>query len=593
MARQSRGPCSVNSRKRATALVCSLAVFATAFVAADAPPAKPAVANVEQQLDAHLQAGEFGLAVKLTDSVKDPAAKSKLLEKIADAALEAGESSAARSASGRMSDSAGRSRVQKQAARNQLSANGGGAQFGPLIQLIQDNTGGEPDGPWQDVDGEGGTIGSYQLGVRVDPQGLLDRITRADDEGRLSGLGVKARAASLNSDMAKASNLRMVSLTRLEKAVAERVRAGEPVLETMRQLAGLSQIHYVFVYPEEHEVIVAGPAEGWRYNAQGLPVGVTSGRPTLHLDDLVVLMRTFTTNGGNIFGCSINPRPDNLKAVKQFVEASQAQGPLGPGKLPSWMKGIHERMGLQDIEIFGVPANTRVGRTLVEADYRMKLIGIGKVDGGSGIPSIFELLPVSAQKDPPPLNALRWWMTMKYDAILHSPNRDVFEVQGSSVLVQSEDQIVTNTGDRIQTGNATGVNQTFAKNFTANYAELAKRDLVFADLQNIFDLGLVAALCYREHLPQRAGWDMGMFAPTGDYRVAVVEAPKVVNSVINHRVYRGKDIVVQVAGGVRADMLGLVKDKELTRENPALSQVPQKAKPVQLPEGRWWWDAAE
>jgi hypothetical protein len=402
---------------------------------------------------------------------------------------------------------------------------------------------------------------------------------------------VKARKAALNEDMARASELRMVSLTRLEREVARRIRAGEPVAETMQQLAGLTQIKYIFVYPEEHEVIVAGPAEGWKYDDNGLPIGATGGRPTLHLDDLVTLMRTFSPKGMSIFGCSINPRPDNLKAVKEFVEASQAKGPLGPGKLPGWMKGIHERMGLQDIEIFGVTPDTRVGRTLVEADYRMKLIGIGKLEGGKGIPSIFELLPLGLQKDPPPLNALRWWLTMKYDAIVHSPDRQVFEIQGSSVLVLSEDQVVTNTGERIQTGKASALNQTFAKNFTNNYADLAKRDLVFADLQNVFDLGMVAALCYREHLAQRAGWDLGVFGPEGDYQVAVVEAPKVVDSVINHRVYRGKDIVVQVAGGVRADLLAIAKDPELAKESAALKQVPEKARHAQLPEGRWWWDA--
>src|SRR6185437_10979585 len=32
-----------------------------------------------------------------------------------------------------------------------------------LLKLVQDNTGGEPDGPWQDVDGEGGTLGLLRL----------------------------------------------------------------------------------------------------------------------------------------------------------------------------------------------------------------------------------------------------------------------------------------------------------------------------------------------------------------------------------------------------------------------------------------------
>lgn len=36
-----------------------------------------------------------------------------------------------------------------------------GDDFGPLIEIIQNHTGGPPDGPWQEIDGEGGTIGEY------------------------------------------------------------------------------------------------------------------------------------------------------------------------------------------------------------------------------------------------------------------------------------------------------------------------------------------------------------------------------------------------------------------------------------------------
>jgi hypothetical protein len=221
----------------------------------------------------------------------------------------------------------------------------------------------------------------------------------------------------------------------------------------------------------------------------------------------------------------------------------------------------------------------------------MKLIGIGKLEGVKGIPSIFDLLPLAQQKEAPPLNALRWWMTMKCDAIVHSPDRQVFELQGSSVLVLSEDQVVKENGERIQTGQASGANQMFARNFTSHYAELAKHDAAFADLQNVFDLGLVAAVLNRELLAPRAGWDLGVFAPDGEYRVTTVEAPKEVHSVINHRLYRGRDIVVQVAGGVRADLLAIVEDQGLAKESSALRQLPAKAKPVDLPAGRWWWDA--
>jgi len=48
---------------------------------------------------------------------------------------------------------------------------------------------------------------------------------------------------------------------------------------------------------------------------------------------------------------------------------------------------------------------------------------------------------------------------------------------------------------------------------------------------------------------------------------------------------------VQVAGGVRADMLAIAEAQELAKESSALKQLPAKSKPVDLPAARWWWDA--
>ena len=558
---------------------------------------RPATAAARaDRLTAQLEAGEFGPALRTAEATSDVAERDRLIRQVAMAQTASGDFDSARRTSRRLATPESRVRARGEAARQQSFAGGGsGADFTQLIDLIQSQTGGMPDGPWIDIDGEGGDLSPFGNspeigGVWVDPKGQLSRLTKRDHEGRLASLGARARVAALNDDMAQTSGLRLVSLNRLEAAVAERIQAGQPVLETMRHLAGLTRVQYVFVYPESGEIILAGPAEGWQY-VKGSPVGITSNRPTLQLDDLVTVLRTFSPSGEGIFGCSINPRPEGLKAVKEYVEASQAKGPLVAGKLGWFTTQIQERLGLQDIEVYGIPANTRVARVVVEADYQMKLIGIGKADGGKGIPSVFDLLPASDQKNPPALNALRWWLTMKYDAILHSPDRDVFEIQGSSVLVQSEDQFVTAQGQRVP-GQSTAVNQLFAKNFTDHYAELAKRELVFADLQNVFDLGMAAALCRQHGLAQKAGWDYGVFAPNGEYRVTAVEAPKTVDSVVNHRVYRGKDIVVQAAGGVRCDTLSVARNEQLVHAAPQLTNVGVKAKAPQLPAGRWWWDAA-
>ena len=74
-------------------------------------------------------------------------------------------------------------------------------------------------------------------------------------------------------------------------------------------------------------------------------------------------------------------------------------------------------MGRQTITVNGIDPRTRAARVLVEADYRMKLIGMGLEDGTIDVPSYLNLINVSPGQAPPPLDVLRWWFAMKYDAV--------------------------------------------------------------------------------------------------------------------------------------------------------------------------------
>jgi hypothetical protein len=541
-------------------------------------------------LAARLESGEFGPAMDAASSIEDLTQRVGYLKQVVAAQQDAGEFQAADATASRIPIPEQRVQSRREVLR-QKGASGGGVQadFNSLMNLITSTI--QPDS-WEELSGPGSVM-PYRSGVYVDPNGLMRQLKKEETTGALEALGRRARAADLNEDMARTSSLRLVSLKRLEEAVGARLESGRPVLETMRQLAGLTQIKHVFVYPDDEEIVIAGPAEGWKYDDAGRAVGRESGRPMLYLDDFVVVFRTFAPGGQAEFGCSINTRDANLKQVKEFVESSNAAGPLGPGQLSKWLKELQSRLGMQDVVVTGVPANTRVAQVLVEADYRMKLIGVAKVDAGKQIPSYFDLLKAAGQIKGAPLEALRWWLTMKYAAIVHSPDRSFFEIQGSSVLVQSENQFVNSQGQHVPTGVSEPINRLFAENFTRHYNELAQRDLVFADMRNIFDMALVAALCRQEKLHEKAGWNLGVFAPDGAYHPAVVNAPTVVESVMNHRVYGGKDIVVQVAGGVQADVVAMARDKNLAKEDAALGKVAERGKTPALPAGRWWWDAKE
>lgn len=588
-------PPTANVTTPATPIVAkeTPAVTATPVAAApmEAQPLPEAVPSTGDLVAAHLQAGEFGPALALALTVTDEAEQARLIHLVADAQVAAGEFEAALATLKKVPAKFVRPEDRDAIVMENALAGGTGADFGPLMDLIENETGGEDYGPWVDVHGSGGSQREFEAGVRVDPRGVLALVAKADADGRIAALSLDARKASLNSDMAKTSGLRMVSLTRLERAVAERVAAGKPVVESMRQLAGLSQIQYVFVYPQDNEIVIAGPAEAWGYDANGRAIGAESGRPTLQLDDLVTVLRTFSNTGVNQFGCSIDPRAENLRELKDFVTASQQRGPLRDGQAGRWASQLQQKLGMQDVTVYGVPADSRVARVLVEADYRMKLIGIGKLEAGQEIPDYFALLANSPERSSGRIDALRWWMTMQYDQVLHSTNRDAFEIRGSAVKCQSENEFLNTQGQRVQTGAADMVNRQFAQNFTEHYADLARREPVFADMQGIFDLALVAALIQTDRLDRQTGWDRGCFAPGGAYLTSRYPVPREVETVVNHRVYNGKDIVVQVAGGVRGDLLSVLTNPASRGESAKAGEVAQQSRAANLPEGRWWWDA--
>lgn len=563
---------------RSLTLCGCLVAMSTASIAATAPIQNAHAAAVSD----HLSAGEFGLALEQALAAPTPEERASLLTQVAAAQQGAGETEAA---AGTLKRIPRRSRLAKAPATPRSLQGGVQADFNTLMNLIRQNT----DSKWEDDDGEGGSMTPFPTGVKVSPTGLLHRLNAAEQTGELAALGVKARQADLNEDVARHSELRMVSLTKLERAVARRIEEGLPVPETMAQLAGLSHIRYVFAIPESNEIVIAGPAGGWQYNEQGQPVSIRDGQPTLQLDDLVTVLRTFA-RGNADFGCSINTRDEGVKALKEFVEKSQAKGPVSKGAVGSWVNQIQRKLGHQDIVVWGVPAESRVARVIVEADYRMKLIGINKLAAGKEIPGYFDLLPVAEQKSQPNMDALRWWLTIQCDSVLHSADRNSFEIQGSSVLCLSENQLITAEGKHVPTGQSEPTNRLFAQNFTSNYSKLAKKDLVFADAQNIFNMALCSALIQNEDLRGKTGWNLGVFAPNGSYSPASYPVPTEVESVVNHRVYRGRDIVVQAAGGVRCDVMAIAKDPKLNKLAPQLEET---AKIEQSQSGRWWWDSSK
>jgi hypothetical protein len=546
--------------------------------------------DVDRQISVHLSAGEFGPARQIVDQLPDAGRRDDWLRGIAEAQMQSGARYASLNTAFDIQN--GQSRGQAMgalAARPIMGGSRGGAalaDFDSLIELITSTI--APDS-WDEVGGPG-AIQEFPGGVFVDASGLLKRVgTAAGVDSTLTALRVSSSSSSGNRQVRRKSALRKVSLTRLEQHVQLQWALGRQPDEAMKRLAGLQEIKYLMFYPETGDIVIAGPAGDWKSNPEGRAVSVTTGRPVLQLDDLVVVLRN-SFDGDGRFGCSINPVKENLAKVQAFSRES-AKNPIKPSQRDAWLKGLRDRLGKQEISVFGIDPRTRVARTLVEADYHMKLVGLGLQDGTPGVTSYLDIIKVAADGAPPALDVLRWWFTLNFDHVKTTKARDAFQLHGPGVKVLSENELLTEQGDRIHTGTSDDLNQQFAHSFTAHFDALAEKYPVYAELRNVFSLALVAAIIRSEDLASRVEWEALHWRQRDRYTVDLGEAPREVESVINHRVINRKHIVVGVSGGVSVDANQFVSSKSFKLDNYGLMQSSRSSStPKQTPRDAWWWD---
>ncbi len=164
--------------------------------------------------------------------------------------------------------------------------------------------------------------GLSAAGIAIDAQGVLRVKAGVDRGGQLTRERIAAAKANLGPKLASYSKLRKVSLNRLEQAILDHQGT---LTDEMRYLAGLQRVRYVFYYPESKDIVLAGPAEGWAADASGRTVGISTGRPVVQLQDLVVALRAFPPSGDKtaVIGCSIDPTPEGLASMQNFLRGNR------------------------------------------------------------------------------------------------------------------------------------------------------------------------------------------------------------------------------------------------------------------------------
>jgi hypothetical protein len=365
--------------------------------------------------------------------------------------------------------------------------------------------------------------------------------------------------------------MRMVSLRGLEAACQDALKNNFGKLpDEVRFLAGLQRIRYVFVYPEDSDIVLAGPGEGWKVDEMANVVGVTTGRPVLQLDDLLTALRSVEEARRGAISVSIDPTEEGTRRLNRLLSQHPPRGTISPA-LEAAMK---KEFGPQQITITGVPATTHFARIMVAADYRMKRIAMN-IDRSpvKGLPSYVEMIrnhSTSAINNSTP----RWWLACNYQPLAATEDGLAWELRGPGVKAMTEDEMVTAEGKRVELGKASPTAQKWSDLMTAKYDELSGQDAVFGELRNLMDMCVVAALMQKEHLWEKAGLSVPLLTDSSsELKTEVWHSPRTVTPEISF--LKAKNgLIVTASGGVSVESWQVADRKETVA---AIGELRKKA----------------
>ncbi len=437
------------------------------------------------------------------------------------------------------------------------------------------------------------TVQLPTFGISIDAEGTLDAKTFRDFDGRLLAARIAAAKAARPGELWAAAKLRKVSLVRLEKALHAAIAAGREPEDELRSLAGMTRVQYVFCYPAKDgkpgDIVLAGPAEPWARDAAGRAVGLKSGRPALQLDDLAVALRAFPPDKRDrpFLGCTIDPPAEGLARLVEFQRSlpRSVRNDQRAAASVAIAKGTTEALGNAEIRVFGVSPRTHFAHVLIEADYRMKRIGIGVER-----PPVKMTTFLGALESPQQGTLQRWWFTPDYKCVRLADDKLAAELVGEGVQLLAEDKLIGADGSLAAAGaKPNKASELFTLSFTRKYPEISAASPVYAQMRCLIDLAIAAAILRRHDYYAQADWSAETLRDERSYAVETLPEPKRVPCVAN-AIWKGTRLLAPAGGGVsiRPDE-ALEPENLLADENGAVrTQREQLVLPVDTE--RWWWD---
>ena len=411
-------------------------------------------------------------------------------------------------------------------------------------------------------------------GINIDTDGRVHLLSKekSDVLGKTMAEILEPVPESLN----KKVTLRTISLKKLDAQIKNIVDHYEVLPDSIRYLGGLTSIDYVVAVPEENDLLLIGPAEGWHADTQGNVVGNQTGLPVLVLEDFLSVLRTWNSPSGNRseissgIACSIDPTPET---TAKLVQLHQRFTSVSADNADAYMAALEEVYGECPITISGIPASSRFARILVAADFKMKQIALGlEPSQVRNISSYVSLVSASRLNISP-----RFWLVPEYTVTAHDSKKMTWRL--------GEPKIKSLSNEDYRKTRSAGTDRaalTWCRSFEENYDALAKAQPVFGELRNNMRLALVAALIHQEDLLKKADCKWTILMDDTNLKLLDHPIPKLVDyhSVKSQNGYS----TVVACGGIEINPLGTLRNT-LRLDN----KIDLERTRLILQTGNEWW----
>jgi hypothetical protein len=223
---------------------------------------------------------------------------------------------------------------------------------------------------------------------------------------------------------------------------------------------------------------------------------------------------------------------------------------------------------------------------LVEADYRMKMVGLGLMRPAA--PKVISY--ISNVRPGGSANAARWFFQPDYNCVAINDDETAMELIGDGVKLVGEDEINSANGQRKGKGRASLASRAFTTSFTKQYSEMTKAAPIWAELRNVIDMSVAAAFIQKMDLYNKASWSLGVFGDETQFATEKYQAPTQVAPVAN-AFWKGGQFMALVAGGVSIQAkVALNSDRVTVDTEGKINEVRDSIDLSDLREGQWWWD---